>query len=321
VANNLWEVVMKPELPSTPVSIGGVLDSGFRLFRETYSRSWPPALVVALAGIAFGIAEALMLQEQSGAGAGLFSTVQSLAKLGETFRPQVFAGTLLLYLVGSVCCGAVLIINRALLQGDASISAAKALAKSLGRLPALVACGVLYILFISVATMLAAFVVIFLAFLLGLLIPGLFSQGVGPLQVLLISLGVVLYLIPAIYIVMKLQLALAVLFLEDAGPVSALRTSWKLTRGRWWRGFAIISVAGILLYLFSAAFSLLGIAAAGLITTGMQERVIVTTIVGHIASLLVTPAFMAIYLALYNDFKLRSEGGDLAARAAALGQA
>jgi hypothetical protein len=312
---------MKPELPSAPVSIGGVLDGGFRLFRDTYSRSWPPALVLALVGMAFGIAEALMLPEQSGASAGLFDTFQSLAKLGQTFQPAVFSGSLVVYLVATVCYGAVLIINRALLKGDASLSAAGALGKSLGRLPALVACGVLYLLAIAAVTVVSAIVVIILASVLGLLIPGLLSQGVGPLQVLLIGVGVVLYLIAPIYIGLKLQLSLAVLFLEDAGPIDALRTSWKLTRGRWWRGFAIVSVAGILLYLFSLAFSFLGIGIAALTVKGMQERVIVTSIVGHIANLVVTPAFVAIYLAMYNDFKLRSEGGDLAARAAALGQA
>jgi hypothetical protein len=310
---------MKPELPSAPVSIGGVLDSGFLLYRNSFSRCWVPALLVALAGIALGVSELMWLPQTAAGTASRLNTMQdALSRLGQIYPSWVFLGALGVILVSLACSGAMLLIDRALLQGDASASVGRALAKSLLRLPAVVLFGVIFFLIIMVAMALAATVLALLLVASASLVRSLSVPP--PLQVALGVLIVVLYLLPAIYLGVKLQLALAAMFLDDIGPISAMRVSWKLTRGRWWRGFAIISVAGILIYLFQLVFGLLGLGAAGLTPAGVRERMIVMSVGGNLGSLVFYPAFMAIYVAMYHDFKLRSQGGDLAARVSAMGQ-
>jgi hypothetical protein len=307
---------MKLELPSAPVSIGGVLDSGFLLYRNSFSRCWVPALLVALVATALGVSELMWLPRTDAGTASMVNTMLALSRLGQQWPAWVLLGSLGVVLVSLACTGAMLLIDRALLQGAASASVGRALAKSLWRLPAVVLFGVTFLLIIIVATALAAMALAFI--LVGFAsVVGLLS---APLQIALGVLGFVLYLLPATYLGVKLQLSLAAMFLDDIGPISAMRVSWKLTRGRWWRGFAIISVTLILIYLFQLAFSLLGFGAAGLTPAGMRERAIVWIVGGHLGSLVVYPAFAAIYVAMYHDFKLRSQGGDLAARVSAMGQ-
>jgi hypothetical protein len=48
------------------------------------------------------------------------------------------------------------------------------------------------------------------------------------------------------------------------------------------------AIAGILVYLVSAGFGILALVVAGLVPAGVQERLIVTRILGHLASVGVT---------------------------------
>jgi hypothetical protein len=58
-----------------------------------------------------------------------------------------------------------------------------------------------------------------------------------------------------------------------------------------------------------------------LLVKGVQDRVMAVTVTAQLSALVAVPALAAVYMALFHDFKLRSQGGDLAARAAALRQA
>jgi len=270
--------------------------------------------------MAVGIRQALMLPQQSGQAANIYNTVQSLAALGQKFQPQVLLSTLLVLVVLLQCTGAMLMIFKSVLKGDASVSGGSVLVRSLSRLPAMVVWWVLFALILIVSAVIAAFALGILVVVLRALMPAALSQSVAGQQALIFGTVAVLYG-GMIYLGFRLQFSLAALFLENAGPVSALKIGWKLTRGRWWRLFAIFSVGVIVIYVFDIIFSFLGIGAAALFATDMQARVIVTTVVGQIARIVMVPAYAALTMATYHDLKLRSEGGDLAARVAALGQA
>jgi len=141
------------------------------------------------------------------------------------------------------------------------------------------------------------------------------------LYILAFGIGLVLLVVPGVYFFGKFQLWMTAIFVDDAGPLEGLGISWRLTRGRWWRGTAILTVALIILYVFALALGLV----SGLITVlahlSVTDRAIVNQLFGVVSNMIVLPMFVAILVVMYHDFKLRSEGGDLAARMGALGKA
>jgi hypothetical protein len=137
---------------------------------------------------------------------------------------------------------------------------------------------------------------------------------------LAIGIGLLLLVIPGLYFIGKFPLWVAAVFVDDVSAMEGLRTSWRLTRGRWWRGAAIITVALIMIYVFGIAFGLV----AGAIGVFAHLSVLATQVVSQlfsaISNIIVIPMFASILVVMYHDFKLRDEGGDLAARMGALGK-
>jgi len=111
------------------------------------------------------------------------------------------------------------------------------------------------------------------------------------------------------------------MFVDDAGAVEGLGISWRLTRGRWWRGTVILTVALVIVYVFALALGLLSGLITALTHLTLTDSTIVGQLLGVVSNVIVLPMFVAILVVMYHDFKLRSEGGDLAARMGALGKA
>ena len=74
--------------------------------------------------------------------------------------------------------------------------------------------------------------------------------------------GFVAALVATIWISIKLTLAVPAVVLEGARPVAALRRSWQLVQGSWWRVFGISLLAGIVVAfiggILQLPFSLVG---------------------------------------------------------------
>jgi membrane-anchored glycerophosphoryl diester phosphodiesterase (GDPDase) len=70
--------------------------------------------------------------------------------------------------------------------------------------------------------------------------------GVAFLSALLVFIGFVLFVIPGIYAGVRLVVAAPAAVLEKRGPQAALRRSWDLVAGNWWRVFGIIAVVTLL---------------------------------------------------------------------------
>jgi hypothetical protein len=269
---------MTYELPVAPLSIGGVLDSAIRLYRDSMRRTWILALLYsAILGI-FGIAWALTLTK-----AGVAGTKDPRVLLAAMFAPNVIAGLLVSIVLSLVFYGALMKAMCAWAKGDTSLSIGSAIVIGARRFP-----GVL------------------LGFVLNMLI---------------IAAGVVLLLIPGVFFMGKLQLWMPAMFMEDAGGVEAIGVSWRLTRSRWWRGAAILTVALILVYVFAVALGFVAAFIGRLAHLALLESTIVNQLFGMVSNLIVLPLFVAILIVMYHDFKLRSEGGDLAARVGSLNKA
>lgn len=141
----------------------------------------------------------------------------------------------------------------------------------------------------------------------------------GFLVVLFVVGGTCLLIIPGIYVMFKLFLFQFAIFADEKGPWTAIQTSWELTRGRWWRGFAIFTVAGVFYYIIVVAVGAVMGAVASFVPVPLESKLTLILALAQLGILLALPFLVSVVLTLYNDSKLRSQGGDLAARAAALG--
>ena len=147
--------------------------------------------------------------------------------------------------------------------------------------------------------------------------------AVAVLAGLLLYLGVI---VAALVIGVKLIYTLPFLGVEGRGPVAAIKASWSLTTGRFWRTLGYLLVAMLLLYVANVVVSLVSYVVI-LVTTGvgglagrastdstaqtlallagMVPGLIVTVLLSVAVSLITVP-FMAIYSTLmYRDQQVR----------------
>jgi hypothetical protein len=147
------------------------------------------------------------------------------------------------------------------------------------------------------------------------------SDGLGAVFVLAV-VGVVGALV---VLAIRFAMATPALVLEDLGVVASLRRSWALTRGRFWRTFGVLLVAGILVGIVQQVVgfgvqvvgSLLGFAVGSTLGNGGEVVAIVVTaafvVVGSLlASMVCQPFLAAVTALLYTDARIRKEGFDLA---------
>ncbi len=141
------------------------------------------------------------------------------------------------------------------------------------------------------------------------------------LFMLAIMIGFILLFIPGIYVIGKFQLWIVAMFAEDASALESLKISWRLTQKRWWRAAVILTVAFILIYVFAFAFGILAGIVGALAHIPATDRLLINQALSLLSNIVVMPMTVAIAVVMYNDFKLRSEGGDLALRVGSLGKA
>ena len=143
-------------------------------------------------------------------------------------------------------------------------------------------------------------------------------------------------LVLTIWISIRLTLALPAVVLEGVGPAEALRRSWQLVQGTWWRVFGITLLAGIVVafiggilqFPFSIVASLAG-GSGGLTTmfhagsTGAAAAAptVLSLAIGAIGSIIAAtctrPISAGVTVLLYTDMRIRKEGLDLALNQAA----
>lgn len=268
---------MAYELPAAPLSIGGVLDSAIRLFRDSMSKYWILALLYALVTALFSIFLALSIPD-----IGTAPVKDPRRIFAALFSPASLAGFAVTIVVSLVFYGALVKTISAWAKGDESLSLGSALAIGVRRLPGL---------------------------LLGFV-----------LSALITLIGFVLLVIPGIYFMGKLPLWVPAMFMDEASAVDALGISWRLTSGRWWRGSIILTVALILLYVFSLALGFVAGIIIKVAHLSATDNAIIQQLFTAVANVFVLPMFVTIVIVMYHDFKLRSEGGDLAARMETLGK-
>ncbi len=260
--------------PSSPQSVGGVVDEGLRLFRASFSRCWLLAIIPGVIFAAYEMEFPVVVRPEA--------SLSYLASLEATMRsPRIIGLELVSMLLTLIFQGAVLVREIAIVRGDDSFTLIDAVRTSIRRLPGTILATVLF--------------------------------------ALACLLGFIALIVPGFWLAGRLQLWTAALFVEDASAMEALASSWRLTQDRWWRAATIFTVAVFIVIVLSVIFAFVGGILAALTHSSIIDSSPVLQLFTVGSGAIAYPLDAAIWLAMYHDFKLRREGGDLAARAGALG--
>jgi hypothetical protein len=166
------------------------------------------------------------------------------------------------------------------------------------------------------------------------IIIGLAAANAGPTVVAFAILGGLATLVVTVWIWVRLSLALPAVVLEGIGPVDALRRSWQLVKGSWWRVFGITLLAGIVVAIIGfilqlpfgivsgltgggGGFTMIGAGSTTATAAPTVLSVAITAIGSIIAATCTRPISAGVTVLLYTDMRVRGEGLDLALNQAA----
>jgi glycerophosphoryl diester phosphodiesterase family protein len=132
------------------------------------------------------------------------------------------------------------------------------------------------------------------------------------LLLLVIFSKLVLPFLLAVFLGVKWSMAFPAIVAERIGPFRAMRRSWQLTRGHWWRTFGTLLVVGLIALVIYVAFIVgLDAAVTSLDSVGVFAYAAVTTLVTVLVFAIVYPLVSSIATVVYYDLRVRSEGFDL----------
>lgn len=136
------------------------------------------------------------------------------------------------------------------------------------------------------------------------------AEDSGWLMLVLVVPAVVAALL---WISVRLLLAPCAIAIEKAGPIQAIRRSWTLTRGLFWRTLGIYLVASVIISMAASTVSSVFSFAGAMIGMGdMTVGMIVTTTASTLVSLVLSvPLTTAVVTLLYVDARIRREGYEL----------
>jgi hypothetical protein len=133
------------------------------------------------------------------------------------------------------------------------------------------------------------------------------------MAIFLAAAGVPLFAV-TVWLVISFALALPIVVLEHAGPRAALRRSFLLVRGNWWRAFGVLAVAAVVLGLAADLMNApVQILAVALTRNGLNPpigAVIVSAAGKALAGTVTVPAAVAVTVLLYADLRMRADGLD-----------
>ncbi len=124
----------------------------------------------------------------------------------------------------------------------------------------------------------------------------------------------------ALVVYVRIAVAAPALVLEGVGPVVALRRSWVLVQGSWWRVLGVLLLSGLITSLLTAVVSVpVGVAVSALagFEPSLLASAIASGITGVIAGIVTWPFTAAVTGLLYVDLRMRRERLDLPLVAAA----
>ncbi|MFT4797341.1 MAG: hypothetical protein ACJAR0_001384 [Candidatus Azotimanducaceae bacterium] len=127
--------------------------------------------------------------------------------------------------------------------------------------------------------------------------------------VLAVSFGMILLIVPGMILVISLSLSMYCMVLEGTGPIESLKRSHSLVWGNWMRTAMVFSVGGLLLIVFY--FIVVFVSATVIFTSDPDSIQFWTSVLTSAITPFAQPFLIAMGLVIYNDVRVRKEGGDL----------
>lgn len=316
-----------------PLGLGQLLDRVFRLYRLRFGKL---VLTAAIFFVPLAVFSALLLGVAMSSYFGLLFNAMDLPTLDEEaiFRASGATIGLSLLVAGVALILGGLAFLATLAQADASVngkelSVRASVRAGLSRFWAFVGLSLLTALITTGVVLAIYFGAIIVVLIFAGLIAGLsaLTEGSGFVAVGAVLLMVALVfglifvmLLPIAFLTTRWFVAPVVILTERCGPVSALRRSWRLTEGSFWRLFGLLILMAVLnSVVLSLPLSLIQFFAVILLTSQMLGAVNgVLAGLGYLVSILWYP-FLALTLVLvYYDLRVRKENLDLDMRIRAL---
>ena len=292
-------------LGTEPASVGSVLDAAFRLFRHAYTRLLPIVAIATLLSFGFQIQSnsALFLPL-----VGLRPLTFDSVRNGEMNPLAVVLFIVLAIAVFILVTAAeAAVMHRAYQAESDAGSFGESWRVGLRRAPRLIGFGFAVGLMLVVPGGIGAAVIV-----------ALWSAG----QLALAVIAGLVLLVVAMYVVSRLFLTTPEIVLRDRRVSEAMRSSWRLTKGRLNRmGVLFIVIVAITLVFYIVWGVVAGLIAGAFFAVAGASAAIAkvgTVLFVGLAPLVVTPYRVSATIAVWHDFLLRTEGTDLSAKIAAL---
>ncbi|WP_245641930.1 glycerophosphoryl diester phosphodiesterase membrane domain-containing protein [Nonomuraea candida] len=311
-------------IPLRPLGLGDILDGTIKLIRSNPKAVLGLSAVAALlAAVPLAVGQTFLLNSMGdlytdpdavlSAESELNSLYGLLGQYGGTLISMAIQFVVVTLLTGVLTR----ILGRAVFGGTISAGEAWRLVK--GRVPALF--GVVGLMAVIMLVPMVVFVLLLVAVSMNATRSDL--GWIAGLTILFIIAYIAYYL----FFRTRFAFASAAVVLEGRGPVDAMRRSWNLVTGDFWRVFGILLLTSVLVGLvssiltvpFTLAGTLFGMLGADTIATTVVAAVLIT--VGATLGAMITYPFEAgVAGLLYADRRMRGEAFDLVLQTAAIEQ-
>jgi hypothetical protein len=288
-----------------PLSLGDILDGAVKAVRHNPGAMIGLALLVNAVFLIPSALLSVLIGTRLADGVPADSAAASLTSLPASISVAVFSQLATLVLTGLL----VHAVGEAVLGRKPSIGEVWRAARD--RLPAVIGVNLL----VGAATLVGAAL---------LLTPGavLLAQRHVASGISLLVLAALVVVVGACWVTVRTCMAGPAIVLERQTVPAALRRSFALTRGAFWRTFGILLLAGVIAWLVSSLISapigiaaVVAVAGAGLDGDTSATGLSVLTVLNHVGSLLAgavtTPFVAAVTCLLYLDRRMRVEALDV----------
>jgi hypothetical protein len=314
-------------IPLRPLGVGELLDGAFTSIRRNPRATLGIAAVLLTASAVITTTLSLILIHYLGSvnlptpGEQL-TTAQAthlLTRMGEVLAPTLVVSVVLAFIVDTVLTGLLtVVIGRSVLGHKITAGEAWQIARP--RMAALI--GATLLIPLILIGLWAVYVIVLVVLAL--------VHAPGALIGIFAALGAIAGIVLTIWFLIMFRMAGPAVVLEREGPVQALKRSWRLVRGSFWRVLGITLLAGLIVAVTAGVlqlpFTIFGALAGGgnsMLpgTGGNVAGILISAVGGVVAGAVARPISAGVAVLLYVDLRMRREGLDLILQTAAGGAA
>jgi len=304
-------------IPLRPISLGEIYDGAFQALRTN------PRTMIGVSAVVIAITTLITTLPQAAALTGLGDSALFSPSRTEPVRPEDVVGPLAGLVTSLLVPSVIQALATTVVTGLLIVAVSGAVLgqrtppgllwqRTRGRMPALI--GLAALVFLVEMALLVALI------LPGILVLAAGSAVAGALLLVFGGLAWFFVALPGLYLV-KWSLAAPALLLEHQPVIGALRRSWTITRGSFWRvlGIQLLTVilVAVLSGIINTPFAVIGGLIGASETTPYSDFAITLTqlVVQGLGTIVAGAVFYpfqaAVTALLYIDLRMRREGLDV----------